>query len=160
MKTRSPRASRVHKAGKGRAFRWKPVTVYALLVVAVSLGVAAWDRAYEARLRPQPRLLAKNLVESIIGPGSVHTITLDEKTGSADLVVEDVLIKPGQSRTEMEKNLSTEGSLAIQLLRGRMGSLKAITLHLVKAGKPLATVRVDPVHPAPAAEFAPDLKSP
>jgi len=90
----------------------------------------------------------------------VHNVTVDEKTTTADLVVEDVLVKKGQSRAEMEKNLISEGSLAIQLLRGQMPTLQAVTLHLVRGDKPLATVRVDAKHPAPVTEFAPDLKAP
>lgn len=146
-------------------FPWKSTAIYVLLVVAVAGGVAAWDHAYEARRAalfrpPPPQVLAKNLVEDVIGPGTVHNVTVDEKAGTADLVVEDVLVKKGQSRAEIEKNLISEGSLAIQLLRGQMRSLQAVTLHLVRGGKPLATVSVDAKHPAPVTEFAPDLKAP
>ncbi len=153
------------KARKGRAFPWKAAAIYAILVAAAMGGVAAWDHAYEARQEallqpPPPPVLAKNLVEDVIGPGTVHNVAVDEKAGTADLVVEDVLVKPGQSRAEMEKNLISEGSLAIQLLRGQMHTLKAVTLHLVKSGKPLATVRVDAGHPSPVTEFAPDLTAP
>lgn len=153
------------RSAKARVFPWKPTAIYVLLVAATAGGIAAWDHAYEARrtalLRPPPpRELAKNLVEDIIGPGTVHDVTVDVKAGTADIVVEDVLVKPGQPRTEMEKNLTSEGSLAIQLLRGQMHDLKAVTLHLVKAGKPLATVRVDAAHPSPVTEFAPTLRAP
>jgi hypothetical protein len=162
---RLPGSGRALKAGKGRAFPWKPTVIYALLVAAAAGGVAAWDHAYEARraalLRPPPPpVLAKTLIEDVIGPGTVHNVAVDEKAGTADLVVEDVLVKPGQSRAEREKNLVSEGSLAIQLLRGQMRTLKAVTLHLVKGGKPLATVRVDAGHPSPVTEFAPNFTSP
>lgn len=160
-----PRLAGAARAGKGRAFPWRPTAIYALLVVAAAGGVAAWDHAYEARraalLRPPPpNVLAKNLVEDIIGPGTVHNVTLDEKAGTADIVVEDVLVKPGKSRAEIEKDLASEGSLAIQLLRGQMRDLKVVTLHLVKAGKPLATVRSDAAHPSPVTEYTPNLPTP
>jgi hypothetical protein len=160
-----PRLTGAVRAAKGRAFPWKPTAIYTLLVIAAAGGVAAWDHAYEGRraalLRPPPpNVLAKNLVEDIIGPGTVHTVTVDEKAGTADIVVEDVLVKPGTSRAEIEKDLASEGSLAIQLLRGQMHDLKAVTLHLVKAGKPLATVRADSAHPSPVTEYAPNLHTP
>lgn len=148
---------------RGRTIPWHHAAIYAALVVAVGVALALWDHAYEARraalLRPPPpEVLAKNLVEDIVGPGTVRHVSVDPKAGALDLTVEDVLVKPGQSRAEKQKNLTTEGTLAIQLVQSRLRSLTTVTVHLVKAGTPLATVRIAPGQKAPTADFAAGLK--
>ncbi len=155
-------AAKLVKA-RGRTIPWHHAAIYAALVVAVGVALALWDHAYEARraalLRPPPpEVLAKNLVEDIVGPGTVRHVSVDPKAGTLDLTVEDVLVKPGQSLAEKQKNLTTEGTLAIQLVQSRLRSLTTVTVHLVKAGTPLATVRIAPGQKAPTADFAPGLK--
>ncbi len=138
---------------------WRHAAVYAALVAAAGLGLAAWDRAYESRFqRPPLRVLAKNLVESLVGGGTVRSLSVDEKAHTIDVTVEDVLIKPGQSPAEQRQNLTQEGTLAIQVLRTQLKSFKTITVHLVKAGTPLATVATTGERATPTTEFAPGLR--
>jgi hypothetical protein len=143
---------------QGRTIPWRNAAIYALVVVAVFGAVAAWDYAYEAHrtavLNPPPQIAAKALVESIIGQGSVHNVSADKKAGTLDVTVEDVLTKPTQSHTEMQKDLTNEGGLVIQVLQSRLPSFKTITIHLVKSGAPLATVRLEPGKKTPTADFA------
>lgn len=164
---KAPKPSRILTARllkkRGRTIPWRHAMIYAALVAAAGVALALWDHAYEARRAalfapPSPDVLAKNLVEDIVGPGSVHNVSADPKAGTLDLTVEDVLVKPGQSRAEAQKNLTTEGTLAIQLLESQLRTFKTITVHLVKSGKPLATVKVGGGQTAPTTEFAADIR--
>ncbi len=151
-------AAKRHRA-RGRMIPWRHAAVYVALVAAAGFGLAAWDRAYEARFQPPPlRVLAKNLVESLVGRGTVRSLSVDEKARTIDMTVEDVLIKPGQSPAEQRQNLTQEGALAIQVLRTQLKSFKTITVHLVKDGKPRATVAITGDQATPTTEFAPDLR--
>jgi hypothetical protein len=141
---------------------WVPVAAYVGFVVLVLGGVVAWDQAYEARQRAlyapaPPEVIMRNLVESIIGRGTVTDVKLDGKAGTLDMTVKDVLVKPGQSLDEKKKNLSTEGTLAIQFVESRY-RYKTMTVHLVQPdGKVLATVTASG-QGAPKTEYSPDLK--
>lgn len=154
---RAPRGRRGH----GQRPNWVPVAVYVLFVLLVGGGLFAWDRAYEARQRAlyapaSPPVLVRNMIESIVGVGTVTNVKIDERAGTLDVTVKDVLVKPGQSLDEKKKNLSTEGALAIQFVQSRL-RYKTMTVHLVQDGKPLATVTVSG-QAAPKTEYAPDLK--
>jgi hypothetical protein len=143
---------------QGRTFPWRNAAIYTLLVLAVFGAVAAWDYSYEAHraavLNPPPQVAAKALVESLVGQGTVHNVSVDKKAGTLEMTVEDVLTKPKESHPGMQKDLTNEGSLVIQVLQGRLPSFKTLTIHLVKSGAPLATVRLEPGMKTPTAEFA------
>ncbi len=139
-------------------FPWRNAVIYGALVVAAGLGIAAWDRAYESQFKaPPPNVRAKSLIENFIGPGTVHSASIDGKARTADMTVEDVLITPGQSKADERQNLTREGALIIGIVQNQMKDLKVITVHLVKAGRPLATARVEG-DKTPTTEFAPDLR--
>ena len=152
------RASRVRR---GLRRNLVPVAGYVLFVLIVGAGLFAWDRAYEARQRAlftpaSPSVLVRNMIENIVGAGTVTNVKIDDRAGTLDVTVKDVLVKPAQSLDEKKKNLSTEGALAIQFVQGRL-RYKVMTVHLVQDGKVLATVRASG-QAAPATEYAPDLK--
>jgi hypothetical protein len=136
--------------------------VYVAVVLAAGSAVAVWDHAYEARQAallqpPAPSVIAKNLVEDVVGPNTVKSVSLDQRTSTLEMTVQDVLIKPGQSRAEQQKNVAAEGSLAIQLIQGKM-PMKAITLHIVNGTRPLATVMLRPGEKSPTTQFAAALQ--
>lgn len=152
---------RTARGRRGQRRNWAPVAAYVLFVLLVAGGLFAWDQAYEARQRalfapPPPQVLARNLIESIVGRGTVTDVKIDSKADTLDVTVKDVLVKPGQSLDEKKKNLSTEGALAIQFVQSRL-RYKVMTVHLVQDGKVLATVTVSG-QAAPKTEYAPDLK--
>ncbi len=160
---REKRARKMSRSAKIRRLHWKPVAVYSGLVILALTAVALWDRAYEAqqaaRFRPPPRpVLAKNIVEGLVGSGTVENVAFDEKAGTLEMSVKDVLVKSGQTPAEMKKNLTAEGSLSVQVLQSQITGLRTITLHFVRDGKVLATVRNVPGQTQPAVEFSPDLK--
>jgi hypothetical protein len=101
-------------------------------------------------------VIVRNLIESIVGTGTVTDVRLDNKAGTLDVTVKDVLIKPGQSLDEKKKNLATEGALAIQFVQSRL-RVKTMNVHLVQDGKVLATVSVSG-QGAPTTKYSTDLK--
>jgi hypothetical protein len=152
---RMPHGRRRHRPN------WVPVAAYVLFVLLVGGGLFAWDRAYEARQRAlyapaSPPVLVRNMIESIVGAGTVTDVKIDDKAGTLDVTVKDVLVKPGQPLDEKKKNLSTEGALAIQFVQSRL-RYKTMTVHLVQDGKALATVTATG-QVAPKTDYAPDLK--
>jgi hypothetical protein len=146
---------------RGQRRYWVPIAAYVGFVVLVGAGLFAWDHAYEARQRalfaPQPpQVVVRNLVESIVGRGTVTDVKIDDKASALDVTVRDVLIKPGQSLDEKKKNLSTEGTLALQFVGSRV-RYKTMSVHLVGNGKVLATVTAAG-QGTPKTEYSPDLK--
>ncbi len=84
---------------KKTGLSWVPVTIYIGVVVAVSAGLFSWDYLYrrrqeEALRPPSPDVLAKNLVENIIGRGSVRDIKLDEGAGTVEVTFESATYPP------------------------------------------------------------------
>jgi len=161
----SPRPARgrpnIPVRGRGRRRNWIPVAGYIAFVVLVGAALFAWDQAYEARQRrlfapAPPQVIVRNLIESIVGTGTVTDVRLDNKAGTLDVTVKDVLIKPGQSLDEKKKNLATEGALAIQFVQSRL-RVKTMNVHLVQDGKVLATVSVSG-QGAPTTKYSTDLK--
>ncbi len=167
MTTRTAKAGKLSlsvralRGKRGRRANVIPVAAYVLFVLIVGGGLFAWDRAYEARQRAlftpaSPPVVVRNMIESIVGAGTVTNVKIDDRAGTLDVTVKDVLVKPGQSLDEKKKNLSTEGALAIQFVQGRL-RYKVMTVHLVQDGKVLATVTASG-QTAPKTEYAPDLK--
>jgi hypothetical protein len=156
-----PAQAKPRRGGRSHRRNWLPVAVYSGFVVVVLGAVFAWDHAYEAHQRvlntpAPPQVIVRNLIESIMGAGTVSDVKLDSKAGTLDVTVRDVLVKPGQSLDEKKKNLSTEGALAIQFVQSRF-RYKTMTVHLVQDGKVVATVTASG-QSAPTAEYSPDLK--
>ena len=147
---------------QGRTIPWKHAALYIAIAAACAVAVALWDHAYEVHeaalfAPPPPPVLAKNLVEDIMGPKAVKSVSLDQKTGALEMTVQDALIKPGQSRAEQRKNVATEGDFAIQVLRSKM-SFKTITLHIVAGARSLATVVFKAGDKVPTTRFASSLQ--
>lgn len=160
---RPGRAPRAGRAGRLWSLLWTPTTAYVLAAAAVLGGLLLWDHIYEARQAaafrpPPPQVLVKNLVEDVVGTGTVRNVTLDEKSGALTVTVEDVLVKPRQSPAEVRRELTTEGTLPIQLVQSRMPWIKTITLRLVKGGRLLATARLVAGQKAPVVDISPDLR--
>jgi len=147
---------------QGRTIPWKHAAIYVALVLAAAILVGVWDHVYEAKQAalltpPPPQVLAKNLVEDVVGADAVKNVTLDQRAATLEMTVQDVLIKPGQSLSERRKDVTTEGTLAIQLLRSKL-PLKVITLHIVNGTRVLATVTSKLGDKAPTTRFAGTLQ--
>jgi hypothetical protein len=157
------RPGRVLRGGKGKRHNWRPVAIYSGLVILAGIALALWDHAYEARRAavfqpPPPPVLAKNLVEGLVGSGTVQNVAFDGKAGTLEMSIKDVLLKSGQTLAEKKKNLTAEGTLTIQILQSQMPRLTGITVHVVADGTTVATAQTKPGQTVPAVEFSPDLK--
>ncbi len=80
------------------------MAIYVAVVVVAGAGLFTWDYLYrrrqeEAMKPPPPDVLAKNLVENIIGRGSVKDIKIDEAAGTADVKFESATYPPAARAT-------------------------------------------------------------
>ncbi len=108
-----------------------PILIYVGIVAALGAGLFAWDYSYrrkveEARKPPPTDVLAKNLVENIIGQGTVKSVAVDQASGSVEVVFESATYPPA-ARSEVAGEVLAQG-----LAREGME---------VKKGDPLATVK-------------------
>jgi biotin carboxyl carrier protein len=96
--------ARADRLGKKTGLSWVPVTIYVAVVVVAGAGLFTWDYLYrrrqeEAMKPPPPDVLAKNLVENIIGRGSVKEIKVDEAAGTVDVKFESATYPPAARAT-------------------------------------------------------------
>ena len=141
-------------------FAWRPVAIYVGIVILAGIGLILWDRSYEAARHsiavPSPETAARNVVENVVGPGTVQRTTLDQRTGTLTMNVKDVVTDKGKTTAQNRELLSREGTQAAETILGLI-TFKHVTLNLVRDGKTVATVRAEPGKPAQT-EFGPDLK--
>lgn len=154
-------STRALRGRRGQPANWVPVAGYVLFVLLVAAGLFAWDHAYEARQRAlfapaSPQVLARNLIEDVVGPGTVTDVKVDGKAGTLDATLRDVLVKPGQPLAEKKKNLAAEGTLAIQFVQARL-RYKVMTVHVLLNGQVAATITAGG-QSAPTTQYAPGLK--
>lgn len=76
-----------------------PILIYVGVVAVIVAGLLAWDAAWkrreEAGRKPPPAdVLAKNLVENIIGRNTVKTVKVDEAKGTVDVTFESATYPP------------------------------------------------------------------
>jgi len=81
-----------------------PILIYVAAVAVIVAGLLAWDAAWkrreEAARKPPPAdVLAKNLVENIIGRNTVKTVTVDEAKGTVDVTFESATYPPAARAT-------------------------------------------------------------
>lgn len=118
-----------------------PILIYIAAVVLVSAGLFAWDYSYrrkqeEALKPPPPEVIAKNLVENIIGRNTVKSVKVDEAAGMVDVVFESATYPPAARATVSGEVVARE--LIIEGMR-------------VEKGDPVAYVRGSDAKPVVAA---------
>lgn len=110
-----------------------PILIFIAVVVVAAGGLVAWDYTWrqreEAARRPPPAdVVAKNLVENIIGRDTVKAITVDEKAGTVDVMFESATYPPAA-------RASVPGVVTAQGLDRLLPGVQ------VNAGEPLVYVR-------------------
>ncbi|MDR5703924.1 MAG: hypothetical protein QN198_10040 [Armatimonadota bacterium] len=124
-----------------RGFQYTPVLIYIAVVAVIAAGIFAWDYAWrkqeEARRQPPPpQEIAKNLVENIIGQGTVREVKVEK--GVVDVTFESATFKPGQAKKESREYLQAELELAITSILGQMQEISRVNATVTYQGKILA----------------------
>lgn len=87
------------RVSKKTGLQLGPILIYVAAVVAVAGGLFAWDYQYrrrqeEASRPPDPKIVAENLVENIIGPGTVRAVRINDATGAVEIDFESATYPP------------------------------------------------------------------
>lgn len=120
-----------------------PILVYVGVAVVAAAGMYLWDVQYrrgeEAKRRPpEPEVIAKNLVENLVGAGSVKEVKIDRDKKVIAITFESALFKPEKPKQELRELLEAEATLATQAVLGQMRDYGQVTATLVGQGKTLA----------------------
>ncbi len=120
-----------------------PILIYVGVAVVVAAGMYAWDAKYrrdeEARRRPPPpEVIAKNLVENIVGSDTVRGVKVDQERKAITVTFESVLFKPGKPKKELRELLEAEATLATQAILLQMREYSGANAVLVSQGATLA----------------------
>jgi len=121
-----------------------PIVVYIAIAVVVTAGMYAWDvqfrRTEEARRRPpEPEVVARNLVENVIGAGTVKEVKIDKSTKTLSLTFESALFKPEKPKKELRDLLEAEATLATQSIVAQLRDIDRVLITLTGGGSTLAT---------------------
>ncbi|MDR7534533.1 MAG: hypothetical protein QN162_14525, partial [Armatimonadota bacterium] len=91
------------------------------------------------RRPPEPEVLAKNLVENIVGANTVRDVTVDREKKTVAVTFTSVLFKPEKPKKELRDLLEAEATLATQAILSQMREYTGVTATLVHDGTSLAT---------------------
>ena len=121
-----------------------PILIYIIVTVVVTAGMYAWDvqfrRAEEARRRPpEPEVIARNLVENVVGAGTVREVKIDKSTKTLTMTFESQLFKPGKPKKDLRELLEAEATLATQAVVAQLRDIDKVVMTLTAGDKTLAT---------------------
>jgi hypothetical protein len=125
-----------------------PIVVYIAVAVVVAGGMYAWDlqyrRAEEARRRPpEPEVIARNLVENVIGADTVKEVRVVRDRKLVAVTFASVLYKPERAKAELRELLEAEGTLATQAILATMRDIDRVAATLVHQGRTLVIVEAE-----------------
>ncbi len=120
-----------------------PVLIYVAVALVVTAGMYALDlryrRAEEARRRPpEPEVLARSLVENIVGANSVKEVKVDREKKTIALTFESALFRADKPKKELRELLEAEATLATQAILQQMRDQGQVTATLTNKGQTLA----------------------
>lgn len=120
-----------------------PILIYIGVAVVVAAGMFAWDVKYRRdeavrRLPPSPEVIAKNLVENIVGSDTVRDVKVDAEKKAVTVTFDSVLFKPEKPKKDMRELLEAEATLAAQAVLMRMLEYGQVNAVLMNQGKTLA----------------------
>ncbi|MGH2375333.1 MAG: hypothetical protein ACRDIC_17910 [bacterium] len=120
-----------------------PILIYVTVAVVVTAGMYVWDLQYrraqeDARRPPAPEVIAKNLVENIVGPNSVKEVKVDREKKAVTLTFDSALFRADKSKKELRELLEAEATLATGAILQQMRDTNQVTATLTYKGKTLA----------------------
>ncbi|MBI2247771.1 MAG: hypothetical protein HYY39_07185 [Armatimonadetes bacterium] len=94
-----------------------PILIYIGAVIAVSGALLAWDASFrrrqeEARKPPPPDVIAKNLVENIIGRDTVKDVKVNESAATVDVTFESATYPPA-ARSTVDGEVVAQGLVTV-----------------------------------------------
>lgn len=97
-------AKKASRIAKKTGISLGPVLIYIAVVLVAGAGLFVWDyydrrREEAARKPPPPEVLAKNLVENIIGRGTVKSVKVDPAAATVEVVFESATYPPASRST-------------------------------------------------------------
>jgi hypothetical protein len=121
-----------------------PIVIYVVVAALAGAGIFAADYFYQRRQRAAnapvpPPVMARNLVENIIGKDTVKNSTYDGTTQTINLTFESATFKPQQPKNQSREFLEAEAELASQAILLQMQQVKKLQLTIVYQGQTLAT---------------------
>jgi copper chaperone CopZ len=121
-----------------------PILLYVGVAAVVTVGMYAWDVQYRrgveaSRRPPEPEVIARNLVENIIGAGTVKDVKVDKDKKTVTVTFESTQFKPERPKKELRDLLEAEAILAASAILSQMREYGQVNTILVKDGKTLAT---------------------
>ncbi len=147
------RAGLVRKAGLNPV----PIAIFVAVAALAGAGLFAWDYSWrkkqeEATRPPAPDVLVRNLVENIIGKGTVKEVTLEPGGNAVAVTFESATFKPDQAEHQPAQSrefLSAEAKLASDIILNvpapiaaqvpAMAQLRKVSLTIVAQGATLAS---------------------
>lgn len=120
-----------------------PILIYIGVAVVAAAGMYAWDVKYRRdeaarRLPPSPEVIAKNLVENIVGSETVRDVKVDQEKKTVTVTFDSVLFKPGKPKKDLRELMEAEATLATQAVLMQMREYGQVNAVLVNQGKTLA----------------------
>ncbi|MBI3998649.1 MAG: hypothetical protein HY355_06410 [Armatimonadetes bacterium] len=123
----------------------RPIVIFAVVVVVATVGMYLWDVQYrkveEARRRPpDPEVIARNLVENVVGAGTVKDVKVDRAKKTIAVTFESTQFKPERPKKDLRELLEAEATLATLAVLSlpQMHEYQQVTATLVHQGKTLA----------------------
>lgn len=120
-----------------------PILIYVAVALVVTAGMYVWDLQYrrtlEAQRRPpEPEVIARNLVDNIVGANSVKEVKVDRDKKTIALTFESALFRADKPKKELRELLDAEATLATQVILQQMRDYGQVTATLTNKGQTLA----------------------
>ncbi len=123
-----------------------PIVIYVAVALVVTAGMYALDVRYrraeeDRRKPPAPEVIARNLVENVVGANTVKDVKIDREKKTIAFTFESTQFNPAKPKQQVRELLEAEAVIAtkqILLPPSPLRDFDKVTATLVKDGKTLA----------------------